>query len=363
MTVRPRVLFVSGREKDYIRNRVLINALQSRFDVEVLTPSLPSTIGRSLLGLASFLANRRGYDICFVGFYGQPMGIALSALQRKPIVLDAYVSTYDTLCEDRRWFPRRSPVGWLARWIDRRSCQVATHVLTDTRADARYFAETFGVPDRKLTVIYVGCDESIFYPRHGAPGHRECANVFYYGAFLPLHGTEVVIGAADLLRKRPDIHFVVGGDGPRYRAIHQMVDELELSNVDLVGWIPIAQLPDQIARASVCLGGHFSTIPKAARVISTKTFQFIAMRKPTIIGDSVATRELFVHGEHVYAVRMGDPAALADAISTLAGDTALCDRIASGGHSVFRQRLATDVCAEQLATVIEETMSVANGGD
>jgi glycosyltransferase involved in cell wall biosynthesis len=349
-------VFISGREAEYTRNRVLLNGLRRHFDVTVLSTRAGGTVGRFMSGLSRFVARRPEYELCFAGFYGQPIAIVLAALQDKPIILDAYVSTYDTLCEDRRWFRPRSPAGRLAFWLDQRSCQAAAHVITDTKAHAHYFAETFAVPMNKITTIYVGCDEKLFYPRDEMPLDEERLEVFTYSAFLPLHGTDVIVRAADLLRDRPEVHFTLGGDGRRRAAVERMITDLGLTNVELTGWIPLEQLPRYIARASICLGGHFSTVPKAARVISTKTFQFIAMRKPTIVGDNAATRELFTPGEHVCAVPMGSPQALAEAICTLADEEALRFRIASGGHRTFEKLLTTQVIGDQLASVVEEAL-------
>ncbi len=202
-------------------------------------------------------------------------------------------------------------------------------------------------------MIYVGCDEDIFYPRppSSSPDYHQ---VFYYSSFLPLHGTEVILQAAHRLRNRREIQFILGGDGPKFREIQRATMRFNLENVRLVGWIPLKHLPNYIAEASICLGGHFSTIPKAARVISTKTFQFLAMRRPTIVGDNEATRELFVHREHVYAVPMGDAVALADAIGELIADESLRDRIAEGGHAIFRNRLTIDVMGSILSSLIGE---------
>jgi len=272
------------------------------------------------------------------------------------MLLDAYVSTYDTLCEDRCWFRPRSPMGRLAYWLDRKSCRSVDHALVDTDAHARYFVDTFGVPRDKFTTVYVGCDEALFYPRH-EPGRAERRiDVFYYGAFLPLHGTDVIIRAAALLRDRSDIRFRIGGDGKRRRHIERLIDELDLSNVELLGWIPLVQLPAYIGEATICLGGHFSTVPKAARVIPIKVFQFVAMRKPTIVGDGPAVREIFAPGNHVCAVPMGSSDALATAVRTLADDRELRHHLAQGGYEVFQRRLTTSTIADQLAHVVEQAL-------
>jgi glycosyltransferase involved in cell wall biosynthesis len=344
---------MSGRETGYIRNRVLLAALRTTFDVMVFTPDLRSTPGRVISGLTKFVVRQPEYDVCLAGFYGQPTAIALSVLQQKPILLDAYVSTYDTLVEDRKWFGARSPGGRIARWLDQRSCRSAAHVITDTQANGEYFTETFGIPRNKISTVYVGCDETLFYPRNGARAGEERFEVFTYGSFLPLHGVDVIIEAARLLRDRPEIHFILGGDGRRRAYAERKVDQLGLTNVEFVGWIPLSQVPEHISRASICLGGHFSNVPKAARVVSTKTFQFVAMRKATVVGDNAATRELFNAGEDVYGVRMGNPEALAEAIRVLADDERLRQRIAQGGYEVFQQRLSTGIIAKQLSAIVE----------
>jgi len=346
--VKPRVLFISGREITYIRNRVLLAALEKFSDVTVLTGKGRNIPFRTLTGLIRFITYAQKYDICWAGFYGQPLALLLSLIQRNPVILDAYISTYDTLCEDRVVFHPQSLLGRLAYWLDQKSCQRASVVITDTQANSRYFAQIFGVPEEKLRVVYVGCDESLFYPRPNTLSPSNCCEVFYYGSFLPLHGTEILIRACVLLKNRRDIHITIGGTGPQFPKIRQMVKDLDLRNVNLVGWIPTDQLPVYIARASICVGGHFSTIPKASRVISTKTFQFLAMRKPTIVGDNPATRELFTPGVHVYAVPMGDPKALANAILCLSDNHTLRDFIASNGYELFKTHLSIHAIAKQL---------------
>jgi glycosyltransferase involved in cell wall biosynthesis len=365
--MKPRLLFISGRETDYMRNRVLLAALRTFSDVTVLTSrdasasSSLATAGRSLFGLVRYMASRPDHDVCFAGFFGQMIAIGLSGLQRKPIILDAFVSAYDTLCDDRRRFGSNSIAGRLAFWLDQLGCRVSRHVITDTCADARYFQRTFDVNPLRLSAVYVGCDETIFYPRpqERVTGPPAC-EVFYYGAFLPLHGTEMIVQAAARLRHRLDIRWRIGGDGPGLPYVRQMVSEQGLTNLDFAGWIPVERLPDCIASADICLGGHFSTIPKAARVISTKTFQFLAMRKAVIVGDNQATREVLMPGRHVLAVQMGDPAALAEAVETLADNPSLRHRMAGEGYELYRENFTTAAIAEQLAGILIRTQDASH---
>jgi len=336
---------------------VLIAALRSRFHVTVLTSNAPNTLLRIVAGLGRTVLTRKDYDVVFVGFYGQPLAIALARLQGRPLVLDAYVSTFETLCEDRQIVRSESILGRLAAWLDRRSAQVASQVVTDTVADAQYFHCRFGVPEDKITAIYVGCDDALFFPRSGRQVDDRI-DVFYYGSFLPLQGIDTIIKAAAELGHYPRFHFTIGGSGMRYAQIKEMVDRLALVNVDLVGWIPFDELPAYIAQASICLGGHFSKGAKAARVISTKTFQFLAMRKPTIVGANAATAELFEDGRDVLAVPMGDPTALAQAILRLGGDAELCAALADNGYALFQDKLTTEAIAERLAAVLEKALCV-----
>ncbi len=355
-----RVLFVSGRETDYIRNHMILKALRSAHDVTVLTSGARNTPARLLGGAAQLLAHRAPHDLCFAGFYGQPLALAASVVQRAPVILDAFVSTYDTLCEDRRTFSPRSAAGHLAFWLDDASCRRAAHVISDTEANAEYLARTFGVPRERLSALHVGCDESVFFPQPtGCPTSR--FEVFHYGAFLALHGTDVIVRAAALLRDCPDIHFTLGGDGPLRGDVVAMVEELGLDNVSLPGWIPFEQLPGYIARADVCLGGHFSTIPKAQRVVATKTYQFIAMARPTVVGDNAASRETFVPGQHVRAVRMADPEALARAIAELRDDPSLRARLASAAYALFQQHYSSVAIGQRLTRIMDDVLAEYRG--
>jgi glycosyltransferase involved in cell wall biosynthesis len=347
-----QVLFVCGREPEYVRNQIILKALHQYADVTEITDSSRSYIVRHLRLLWKLLTRSRRHDVVFVGFYGFLLVYVVRLFSRRPLVFDAFLSTYNTLCSDRRRFAPTSLVGRLVFWMDKLACQLSDVVLLDTRAHRDYFVRVYGLPPEKFVVLYLGCDEEIFYPRRTPPARP--FKVFYYGSFLPLQGIEYIVHAAKLLENEKEIIFQIAGDGMRSAEIRALADELGCQNIEFLGWVPYEQLPDHIAEASICLGGHFSDNHKAQNVIATKTYQFLAMAKPTIVGDNAANAEIFTHGEHVYMCPIADPHALAAAIRTLHGDMALREKLAWGGYTRLSERYSISRISQVLQDIIDQ---------
>ena len=112
---------------------------------------------------------------------------------------------------------------------------------------------------------------------------------------LPLHGTEYIVQAAGRLHNEREIEFVVAGKGSEHQKVRNLARRMRVSNIRFIDWLPYESLPLEIANSDICLGGHFSDIEKAKRVIAGKTYQFIAMKKPVIVGNGAGNRELFTH--------------------------------------------------------------------
>ncbi len=347
-----RVLFTCGREPAYPRNQTILHALETAFSTRALTSA-----GRSYpLRLASLYPRTlaipfHAIDAAWVGFLGQPLVPAIRAMTRAPLLFDAFISLYDTLCFDRKRFSPASLGGRLAYALDSWSCRLASTVLIDTQAHARYFCETFHLDPAKVKVLYAGCDERIFSP---LPVQEEPGLVLYYGSFLPLHGIETIIHAANLLRAEHGIRFRILGEGIQSAGVRRLAESLRLENVEFSPSVPLESLPGEIARASLCLGGHFSAIPKAARVIAAKTFQCLAMGKATVVGDNPANAELLAHGENAWFCPMNDPQTLAESIRLLLGDHALRAHLGQAGRQVFLEKASQSVLSRQIAVMTLE---------
>ena len=353
------ILFAAGRESSYIRNHLILQAARSISSVTAIAPSQPGSLTRNIFSVLLRLlpALRMPHDLVILGFYAHPLVPLVRRLTAAPILFDAFVSTWDTLCFDRGKFPPNSFRGRRARQLDTLACHSADRVILDTRTHAQYFSDTFGIPSVKINHWYVGCDETIFQPVTYTPRSTvEPMTVFFYGTYQPLHGVDVIVESAALLKDEPNIRFVLIGDGQTFEQSCQIAMKHGLTNIAFHAAAPIATLAGWIASSDICLAGPFGATPKAKRVISGKTAQFLATARPVIAGDSPANRELLVHGVSAYLCQQADPRALAEAIRQLAFDPTLRARIASGGRRLFEERLSLSRLTADLALIIKSAL-------
>jgi glycosyltransferase involved in cell wall biosynthesis len=308
------------------------------------------TYFRVYLGLAAQYWKMPAHDVIFVGYIGHldmlPARL-LARLKRRRVVFDAFYSLYETVVEDRGLFQRGSVKARLLRLVDRWSCLLADLVLLDTRVHVDYFCREFGLERERFFSIPPGTDERIFYPRPDR-GEDGVLDIISYSSYIPLHGIEVQIEAAHMLRGQRDVRFTFVGQGQTCGEMQERARRLGLDNVRfIVGWLPLAELAELIAGADVCLG-IFGRTEKAALVIPYKVYMALAMQKPVITGDTAAARELLDDGVNALLCPMGDAEALAGRILQLRDDPGLRKSIAEQGRRIFVERCMSAKMAEAI---------------
>ncbi len=355
-----KILFLTGREMGYPRNDVLLRAFRRFCDVDAVgIDHRPRSLIRNSLRISLLAAPRllrRSYDLVFVGFYGHLLMLMLGSFTRRPILFDAFVSTYDTLIEDRHFGGENSLVAWAAKQLDRAACRLAERIMLDTQMHVEYFIEQFHLPKEKFVSCPVGCDQDIFYPRPKSvfPPNRH-TRVLYYSSYLPLHGVETIVHAAALLRSEP-LLFRLIGTGQTYPAVRRLATQYGLDNIEFLPEIPLELLPQEIANADICLGGHFGASAKAGRVVPGKIYQMLAMAAPIIASNSPANWALLRHKESAYLCPPDNPQALAEAILYLSTHNELRRYLAQGGYKVYLERYSETVITDLLSQIIQDML-------
>jgi len=300
-----KLLYVSTYIPNYVRNKSILNILR-RNGIKFEAVLAAKSKFRYLPVFINAFFKLRKSDVVFLAFRSHEILPFFRLLTQKPIIFDAFVSAYDTLCFDRKIFKPDSVPGKILKWYDAYLCRIADFVLVDTRAHSEYFKDEFKA--KNVSYLYLESDRDLFRPTEREKKKNKFI-VFWYGKCWPLQGVEVILKAAEILKD--DLEIIFRLVGPVRKKYKNLAANLNSGNIEFIDYVPYQSLPAEIAKADLCLGGHFSGIPKAKRVIPGKAFQFIACGRKTILGDNPANRELFNETENIYFVRMNSPEELA----------------------------------------------------
>lgn len=344
-----RILYFGSYDPNYARNRVLISGLkQNGVDVLECRDNSPG-IKKFIRLYQKHRGLKNQYDVIIVGFLGQQIVPFAKLICRKPIILDAFLSLYDSNVFDRKVVKKgslRAFYYWMLDWV---SMKLADVVLFDTNQHIQYASKEFGIKINKFKRIWIGAADDVFYPMPKSASNEFL--VIFHGSFIPLQGIEYILRAAKICEKE-EIKFLIIGDGQEKKKMLTLAGQLGLKNVEFIGFMSQELIRGKIAEADVCLG-IFGDTKKTLRVIPNKVYECLAMRKPVVTADTPATRELF-NEDDMMLVKVADPESLADGLLRLKNGLELRNRIAINGFNKFKNRASPHVLGGELKNIINE---------
>ena len=308
-----------------------------------------------------FTAGKR--DVVVVGYTGHLdlyLARALSIAWRTPLVLDAFLSPYDTVVGDRALLDAESlPARGLFR-LEKTALRLADLVLTDTRAHSEFMARTFGVPSQRFLSVPVGSlvRAPVRVPVAaqvvaGGGGGAELApfNAFFCGTFVPLQGVPYILDAAQLA---PDIRFNIVGDGPDGPMVAEEVARRGMDNVVLDRqFIPRDDLERRLGNADAVLG-VFGSTAKSLRVVPCKVYDGLAAGLPVVTGDGPGPDELLTDGKNALLVDRRDPASLVAALRRLRDEPGLSDQLRAGARRLAQERFGSHAIGMRFRGALQE---------
>jgi glycosyltransferase involved in cell wall biosynthesis/SAM-dependent methyltransferase len=299
------------------------------------------------LRLALHAGNLRRYDVVLVGYFGHlDVHLARLLAGRRRVVLDMFLSVYDTVVLDRAAVAPGSLPARLCRLVDRRAVRASRLALLDTQAQVEFCRGVLGIPAAALASVPVGAEPARF-PFHPPAGDGPL-RVLFYGSFIPLHGTATLARAIRLL-DGATVELTVVGRGQERDAFDRVV--AGAANLTVLDWVDYDRLGELVANHHVVLG-IFGTSGKAARVIPNKVYQAACAGRAVVTADTPAVREAFSDAEAVL-VPAGDPGALAAALRALAADRERVAELGRRARARFERDYAPEPLGRRLTAVLQ----------
>lgn len=172
--------------------------------------------------------------------------------------------------------------------------------------------------------------------RHGIPG--EGFVLAYTGIIGHAQGLEVVLRAAERLRDRPEVLFLLVGDGPERASLMAMVQQKALRNVRFIDPMPRR---DVLALVAACDG---VVVPLRRNklfegAIPSKIFEALALGRPLLLGVDGEAKRLFIdEGRAGLAFKPEDDAALEHAVRLYVDDAVLRATHGTNGARYVREK-------------------------
>jgi len=170
--------------------------------------------------------------------------------------------------------------------------------------------------------------------------------LFLYAGIIGLaQGLEVILHAAQLVKDKPELKFILLGSGPEKEKLLKLKADLQLENVIFVDGVSKKEMPEIVAASDV------SVIPLKKMdlflgAIPSKIFENLAMQKPILLGVDGEARELFIEqGKCGLYFEPENHNALAEAAIKISTDTQLRKQLGENGRKYVSEKFNRDTIA------------------
>ncbi len=289
-------------------------------------------------------------------------GLSVRTLKRVPWVLeirDLWPESIVTVGAMNKGLAVRSLEA-----VERFAYRAADFIVPVTDSFVPHIAERGG-DARRMKVIKNGVDLALFQqdPAGAARIRKELGLegkfiAAYVGTHGMAHGLDVILDAAESLRHDPRITFLLVGDGAERAGLLERRAARNLDNVLILGQRPKQDMPAiwTATDASLILLRRNDLFRK---VIPSKMFEAMAMRRPIILGVEGESCDLLMQAGAGIPIPPQDADALTSAIVKLANDPACAASFAQSGETFVRANFDR---ADLASRYLDALATVANGG-
>ena len=230
------------------------------------------------------------------------------------------------------------------RMLEAWSYRHATYVNAMTEGIRESLLSKKRLRPEKVLFLPNGVDTLHYHPRPvdivlkhqlGLEGKKV---ILYQGTHGHAHGLDSLLRAAKLLEGKPDVHFLLIGDGSERPRLEQLQKSLNLSNVTFHDPVPIKELPAYFSLA-VCGLVSLRDLPHLNGARPAKMFPILASGKPIIFVGRGEGAQLAERAQAAVVVPPENPQALAEAVLQLIENPETVQELGANGRRFVETNL------------------------
>jgi glycosyltransferase involved in cell wall biosynthesis len=247
----------------------------------------------------------------------------------------------------------------LSEWLECFLYRHADQVIVNSPG---YTAHVTASGAAKVTLIPNGTDPDMFDPTARGEAFREkhglCGIfvVLYAGAHGMSNDLDVVLEAADQLKREKAIRIVLLGSGKEKPRLQSVAAASDLKNVLFLPPVSKREMGEVLAGADACLA-ILKPIEMYKTTYPNKVFDYMAAGRPVILAIDGVIREVVEGANAGLAVPPGDPIALASAIRKLAFDPKKNRELGMNGRKLIEARFSRLELADTFSALLQSMRS------
>ena len=159
--------------------------------------------------------------------------------------------------------------------------------------------EFYDVSPEKIEIMPNGIDTKIFH----TSVVKKSKMILFSGVMYNHRGIDVLLNAAaTVIKKIPEVKFVLLGDGPELDNLKKIAENLKIEkNIEFKGWIKRDKVMNYLADASIAIGPlRSTTVTKNALPI--KVLEYMASSLPILSQKDTLANDVLVDDENGYSV-------------------------------------------------------------
>jgi glycosyltransferase involved in cell wall biosynthesis len=276
----------------------------------------------------------------------------------KKIIVDAFISIYDTVVVDREILSAKSISSRILKGIEGRLYSMADLVIADTIENVEFLVNTFSLSKKKVTFLPLAINEKVYLKKQvddnlKSENHR--FRILFVGTFVPLHGIKYICDSLRLIRDEI-IDFVFIGDGQQARILERCIKDLEGEKIRILwhkGWHSSNFIYKEIKQSDLCVG-IMGNRQKTDRVWPFKNYIYMAAGKALVTADTAVSNRIKGHflKKPFFTINPQDPTEFVKLIKELLKNKKMVQEVEFDALKIYQKEFSGRVVKEMFKKIL-----------
>lgn len=271
--------------------------------------------------------------------------VLIGKLLRKKVIVDYYISEYDTQVNDRKTVSKDSLWGKLSLFKDRCLLKMADIVVFLNQAESVYYQRVAGInlnaEKTRILPLCIDYKRELFIKKRQ---DKKFFNVCWWGTYIPLHGLENLIKAFSHVRNENARLYLFGNSDAKAAPYIALINSLGLNDkISVNNEYSFANgklAPFLMNNCDLAIG-NFGSSEKAKTVLVNKLVDALSLGIPCLTMQTSASNELFSKNQGLIIVAP-TPEDIAHKIDECSYDVAALKKIGESGRDKYLDMFSPD---------------------